>query len=100
MFSSRYHGACAVSRFQGSAVDVAALIRDLLATIGRRVSCLDRDRLAEMIAVAAGNMMDKKTAVENLSLRLSLAVAASLSGARLRRSTLVEDVIRAWIPAS
>ena len=77
-------------------IDVAVLLRDLLVTIRRRVSDVDRDRLAEMIAVAACNMMDEKTAVQNLNLRLSHAVAASLSGARLRLSTLVEDVIRAW----
>jgi uncharacterized membrane-anchored protein YjiN (DUF445 family) len=77
-------------------IDVDALVQDVWRTIQAGASGFDGDRIARLIAQICRGAMRRRAIVAGFNERLSFAVASGLSGARLRLSTLVEGVVRAW----
>jgi uncharacterized membrane-anchored protein YjiN (DUF445 family) len=77
-------------------IDVDALVRDAWHAIQAGAPGFDSAPIAHLIAQICRHTAHQRAAVDSFNKRLSLAVASGPSGARLRLSTLVEDVIRAW----
>ncbi len=77
-------------------IDMDSLARDVWHAIQAGASGFDSDRIAHLIARICRHAIRQRASVDGLNQRLSVAVTAALSGAGLRLSTLVEDVIRAW----
>jgi uncharacterized membrane-anchored protein YjiN (DUF445 family) len=77
-------------------IDLDALVKDVWRTIHTGASGFDGDRIACLIAQICRGVMRHRAIVAGFNERLSVAVASGLSGARLRLSTLVEGVVRAW----
>jgi uncharacterized membrane-anchored protein YjiN (DUF445 family) len=77
-------------------IDLDALAKDVWRTLRASESGFDGDRIARLIAQICRGVMRKRAIVAGFNERLSFAVASGVSGARLRLSTLVEGVVRAW----
>jgi uncharacterized membrane-anchored protein YjiN (DUF445 family) len=77
-------------------IDLDALAKDVWRTPRASESGFDGDRIARLIAQICRGVMRKRAIVAGFNERLSFAVASGVSGARLRLSTLVEGVVRAW----
>jgi uncharacterized membrane-anchored protein YjiN (DUF445 family) len=77
-------------------IDMDALVRDAWHAIQAGAPGFDSNRIAHLIARICRQAGRQRATVDGFNKRVSLAVAAGLSGAGLRLSTLVEDVIRAW----
>ena len=77
-------------------IDVDGLVKDIWRTVRPSASGFDADRIAGLIAQVCRHLLRQRAIVAGFNERLSFAVASGLSGARLRLSTLVEGVVRAW----
>ncbi len=77
-------------------VDIDVVLSDLWSVARRFASDLDQAQIAQLIASSSQGMLRETEVVADCNERLSAAVASGLSSARLRLSTLVEDVVRAW----
>ncbi|HEX3347278.1 MAG TPA: DUF445 domain-containing protein [Acetobacteraceae bacterium] len=75
---------------------LGALIEQLWCTAGGSVTGFEQDAIAEAIARSCREMLRDRRMIAVVNARLARALAAALSGTRLRLSTLVEDVVRAW----
>jgi uncharacterized membrane-anchored protein YjiN (DUF445 family) len=77
-------------------IDMDALVRDAWHAIQAGGAGFDSDRIAHLIARICRHAGRQRLIVDGFNKRLALAVASGLSGAGMRLSTLVEDVMRAW----
>jgi uncharacterized membrane-anchored protein YjiN (DUF445 family) len=77
-------------------IDMVELIKEICSTIGETCAILDQDRVAAAAAWAVHGVVVDQSAVERINIHLSRIVANGLADAKLRLSTLVEDIMSAW----